>query len=61
MIMKNLRFVSFILYALSIQLLFCSCYAFLKADKLVFTGTMAKRPVTMAVDSTFSTDIVIPE
>lgn len=28
-----------------------SCYAFLQADKLIYAGTVAKRPVTITVDS----------
>lgn len=36
--------------------LFCvfllsSCYAFLKADKLVYSGTIAKKPIVLSVDS----------
>lgn len=41
--------------------LLSSCYAFLKADKLVYTGTMAKRPVTMAVDSTFEVQVEVQQ
>lgn len=34
-----------------------SCYAFLKADKLVYAGTMAKRPVTVTVDSVYNVEV----
>lgn len=39
----------------------CSCYAFLKADKLVYTGTLAKRPVTMVVDSTYDVQVDVQQ
>lgn len=49
--MKNL----IIIFACSI--LFSSCYAFLKADKLVYAGTLAKRPVTVEVDTNYQVEI----
>lgn len=49
--MKNLIFI----FVCSV--LFSSCYAFLKADKLVYAGTMAKRPVTVQVDSAYNVEV----
>lgn len=37
--------------------LLSSCYAFMKADKLVYAGTIAKRPVQITVDSVFNTEV----
>lgn len=38
--------------------LLSSCYAFLKADKLIYSGTFAKKPVTeVVVDSSYNADI----
>lgn len=53
--MKNLIF-SFIVCGL-----LSSCYAFLKADKLVYAGTMAKKPVQVKVDSVFNTSVVVDD
>lgn len=36
---------------------FNSCYAFLQADKVVYAGTLAKRPVQISVDSTYNTTV----
>lgn len=49
--MKN-----FILILVS-PILLSSCYAFLKADKLVYAGTLAKRPVTVEVDTNYQVEI----
>lgn len=39
--------------------LLTSCYAFLKADKLVYSGTMAKRPVSLSVDTLYQTEVKV--
>lgn len=41
------------------SLLLSSCYAFLQADKLIYAGTVAKRPVTVSVDSLFQTEVEV--
>lgn len=53
--MKHLIF-SFIICGL-----LSSCYAFLKADKLVYAGTMAKKPVQVKVDSSFNSSVVVDD
>lgn len=50
-----------ILFAVLAVPFLTSCYAFMRADKFVYTGTMAKRPVVMSVDSTYNTSIQVPE
>ena len=35
----------------------CSCYALLKAEKLVYQGTIAKKPVDVKVDSVTYTNV----
>lgn len=43
------------------SLMLSSCYAFLKADKLVYAGTMAKKPVQVKVDTAFNTSVVVDD
>lgn len=50
----------FLLFFMCVPLL-SSCYAFLKADKLVYSGTMAKRPVSLQVDSVYQTSVEVNE
>lgn len=38
----------------AVCVLFQGCYAFLKADKLVYAGTFAKAPVSVVVDSAYN-------
>lgn len=45
--MKN-----FLLFCICV--LFSSCYAFLKADKLVYGGSVAKSPQYIQVDSVYN-------
>lgn len=51
--MKHLIFI----FSVSMTLLLSSCYAFLKADKMVYAGTIAKRPVQVSVDTAFNTTV----
>lgn len=46
-----------IILLLSLIYSLSSCYAFLKADKLVYQGTMAKKPTTLYVDTTYQVTI----
>lgn len=55
--MKTKHYILFVVVSLMIPFL-NSCYAFLKADKLVYAGTVAKRPVEIKVDSTFNTEVI---
>lgn len=41
--------------------LLTSCYAFLRADKLVYASTIAKRPVSIEVDTTFNVSTSVIE
>ena len=34
-----------------------SCYAFLKADKLVYSGTFAKKPSVVTIDSVYQVEV----
>lgn len=56
--MKTKHFILWFFVSLSIPF-FNSCYAFLKADKLVYAGTVAKRPVTIEVDSVYQTSVEV--
>lgn len=53
--MKNLIIISLFIGSF----LFTSCYAFLQADKLVYAGTLAKRPVKVTVDTLFNTEVQV--
>lgn len=48
MMFKNLVFSFFICAFLS------SCYAFLRADKVIYSGSIAKSPQTIVVDSIYN-------
>lgn len=53
--MKHLFFAFLVCLTLS------SCYAFLKADKLVYAGTIAKKPVQVNVDTAYNTSVVVDD
>lgn len=36
-----------------------SCYAFMKADKLIYTGTIAKKPTEIIVDSSYNASVIV--
>lgn len=58
--MKRIAFLYFVGTCFVLSCL-TSCYAFLKADKLVYAGTMAKKPVTVQVDSIYNVNVDIDE
>lgn len=47
-----------LLFLLVICACLSSCYAFFKADKLIYAGSVAKKPVVINVDSVDQTTIV---
>lgn len=49
----------FFLVVLSICL--SGCYAFLRADKIVYAGTVAKKPVEIVVDTAYNTEVHVDD
>lgn len=57
-ILKFFYIMKVIIFSISCCLFLSSCYAFLKADKLVYSGSVAKKPITeIVVDSTYNAEI----
>lgn len=48
-----------IFYVLILTALLQSCYAFLRADKIVYAGTVAKKPVEIVVDTAYNTEVIV--
>lgn len=42
-----------------VSIILSSCYAFMKADKLIYTGTIAKKPTEIVVDSSYSATVIV--
>lgn len=51
--------VLFIAAACFVAVLMQSCYAFMKADKLIYTGTIAKKPTEIVVDSSYNASVIV--
>lgn len=47
------------MFTLMISIIMSSCYAFMKADKLIYTGTIAKKPTEIVVDSSYSATVIV--
>lgn len=45
--------------SLLISVVLSSCYAFMKADKLIYTGTIAKKPTEIMVDSSYNASVIV--